>query len=255
VAIEKLRIDPRYQREVKDKGLKNIRRIVEEFSWALFQPIMVSPVQDGFFAVYDGQHRAIAAATHPAVDQVPALVVHADLRDQARHFVKINTSITRVTPMQTFHAGIAGGDPDCLHIKAVCDKAGITVLAYPKADRRPGETMAVRAISDCLKRYGDRPMRIALTALKAQDAGGELINQHQVKALSALIAKRGLMQTQPHLESGFLRIMASVDLASLEAQARDLRTRQGGGIAGHLGRLIDEALKRRLQAAETREAV
>src|SRR5262249_41056284 len=44
IELESLRIDPRYQRQITDDGRSRINRIVREFRWSRFHPLMVTPI-------------------------------------------------------------------------------------------------------------------------------------------------------------------------------------------------------------------
>ncbi len=57
-------VDETYQRNISERLVKLIRKIVAEFAWRRFSPPKVVPV-DGRRHVLDGQHTAIAAASHP----------------------------------------------------------------------------------------------------------------------------------------------------------------------------------------------
>lgn len=89
---EQLRVDGRYQRDLSERSIRLIHRIVGDFDWRRFKPPIVTPVAGGdAYEVIDGQHSAIAAASHPAVSRIPVLVVaQPDLAGRARAFVGHN---------------------------------------------------------------------------------------------------------------------------------------------------------------------
>jgi len=110
-----------------------ITRIVTEFSRSRFQPLTVAKVGD-HFAIIDGQHRAIAAATHPSIASVPCWVVpHDELR-----------------------------------LKCVCETAGIVVIARHNTlvRHKADHTVAVSTIDGQLRKVGDGPVIAALQALR-----------------------------------------------------------------------------------------
>jgi hypothetical protein len=154
IPISKLRIDSNYQRPVLNAGRANIKRMVEEFSWSLFAPLIVAPREGGTYAVIDGQHRAIAAITHGGITELPALSIVASPAIEARAFAVINGMVTRVSSLSIHRAMVAAGDDEACAADAACAEAGVKILAYPKTDCRPGETLAVGTIKDCLKRFG-----------------------------------------------------------------------------------------------------
>lgn len=67
VPIDKLVIDDTYQRSIEKRGWANISRIANDFDWSKFSPLMVARLDDGRFAIVDGQHRAHAAAAFLAI--------------------------------------------------------------------------------------------------------------------------------------------------------------------------------------------
>lgn len=154
IAVDRLRIDPAYQRPVLKAGLANIKRMVEEFSWSLFAPLIVAPRPDGTYAVIDGQHRAIAAITRSGIAELPALSIEGVKAVEARAFATINGMVTRVSVLTIHRAMVAAGDKGACEVDAACAEAGVTILSYPKTDCRVGETLAAGTIKQCLKKFG-----------------------------------------------------------------------------------------------------
>lgn len=126
--FDKLVIDTRYQRVILAAGRSNIRHIVENFDWMHFQPILVSPVGDGTYAVVDGQHRAIAAYNHPDVGEIPAAVVELDPKQQAHVFAEINSRIVKVNALEIYWARYASGDEDAQQIMDCVEDADLTMI-------------------------------------------------------------------------------------------------------------------------------
>lgn len=231
VALQDLVIDDRYQRPIEARGRKTVRRIIEEFSWAKFEPIIIAPADGapGKFAILDGQHRATAALIHPRVSQVPAIIHEIGLAEQARAFRDINSVVTNMTPLAIHYAGVVGGDPDALFIERVCKAADVVVCRYPKAAGRvhARETMAVGMIGKLLALHGEQPVRRALTALrKAYPEVGGVLRSPFIRALALVSAAR------PALSSGELaEVIGDSDLDTLWEAARS-RLKWGGKSAG-----------------------
>jgi hypothetical protein len=156
IPLDKLRVDENYQRPVEAKGKKNIRRIVEEFHWTKFAPLIVAPRAGGVFAIIDGQHHAIAAAIHGKVPEVPCWVLSCTPEQEARAFSTINGIVTRVHPLHMFRARIASGDPAAVAADQAARAAGARILFRPVEAKhmKPGETLAGRTIEIVLARYG-----------------------------------------------------------------------------------------------------
>ncbi len=171
IEIGKLFIDPAYQREVLDDGRRNVRNIAENFRWAYFTPLVVSP-RPGGYAIIDGQHRAVAAKTHGGIDALPCLVVHCTREEEARAFAVINGNITRPNNLQIYAARLAAGDAKAQALKAVCDEGGVRVPRNIKLCDKPGDTLAIGALERCLDQYGAKILTLALNLI-TETGGGQ----------------------------------------------------------------------------------
>jgi len=83
INVTELGIDPDYQRPVLYTGRRNVRRMVEGFSWSLFSPLVVARRGRNLYAIIDGQHRALAAVTHGGVKELPCLVLSCPRAEEA----------------------------------------------------------------------------------------------------------------------------------------------------------------------------
>lgn len=166
VAPESLLVDESYQRDVSEKSMRLIRRIVAQWDWAVFKPPVVVEVenapdgaQDGAggsaMHVIDGQHTAIAAASHPAIATIPVQLVVADrVEDRARAFVRIQRDRIGMTRAQVHRAMLAAGDEDALTLEQVCNRAGIRVLPWPPTHGvfRPGDLIGIGSVALLIRR-------------------------------------------------------------------------------------------------------
>lgn len=151
-----LLVDETYQRNLSEKSLRLIRKIVAEWSWRKFSPPVAAETPAGLELI-DGQHTAIAAASHPTVGHIPVMVVDAvSLEDRARAFVSHNTDRLGMTAMQLHYAAVAGGVPANLEIDQVAKVAGVIILRVSPAKGvyKPGETIAVAAIGALISKRG-----------------------------------------------------------------------------------------------------
>ena len=149
-----LLIDDSYQRNLSEKSVTLIRRIVGEFSWASFKPPVCARTAAGL-EVIDGQHTAIAAASHPDVETIPVMVADAaELADRAKAFLGHNRNRVGMTPTQIHHAAVAAGDPDAVTIAQVAERAQVTILRVQPAIFGPRQTVAVAAIGALVNRRG-----------------------------------------------------------------------------------------------------
>lgn len=182
-----LLVDEAYQRQLSERSVTLIRRIVGAWDWRRFKPPVCARTERGL-EVIDGQHTAIAAASHPQVDQIPVMVVVAEDRAaRASSFIGHNRDRLNITPMQMHFAAAAAGDEDALTIDQVCERAGVRVLRSTPGNGvfRPGDTVAVRAIGALINRRGALRAREVLQALAA--ARMAPITAGQIKAVECLL--------------------------------------------------------------------
>lgn len=153
-----LYVDHTYQRYVGERGYTQIRRIIAGFCWTKFKPpICAYAEHDGrtILKVLDGQHTAIAAASHPHIDMIPVMIVDApDTPAQAAAFVGQNTERLGVTPLQIHLASVVAGDEAALDIEKICERAGVRVLRTTPGNSRyrGGDTIAIAAIRGLIAR-------------------------------------------------------------------------------------------------------
>jgi hypothetical protein len=151
-----LLVDEGYQRNLSKRSMSLIRQIVGNWDWRRFKPPIVAETELGL-EVIDGQHTAIAAATHPFIAEVPVIVVKADERaTRAGAFIGHNRDRISITSTQMYFAALTAGDEDAQTVQQVCERAEVVVLKHPPAagEFSPGETMAVSAIARLIGRRG-----------------------------------------------------------------------------------------------------
>jgi hypothetical protein len=213
--IEDLVVDPTYQRPIVGNGRRNVDRIAREFSWSCFAPVVVSPVEGGKFAIIDGQHRTTSAAIL-GIESVPCQIVIAARNEQAAAFKAINGTITPISQMALHAAALVANEPWAVQIAHVCACAQLELLRYPVPINKqsPGQTMAVGAITQCLKRYGEATLITALQCV-TQTAN------NQAGALSARMIKAlcDALHSNPEWREGGLSLLEafdSIDLMSIQ---------------------------------------
>lgn len=154
VAPTRLLVDETYQRNLSERSVTLIRRIVATWDWRAFKPPVVVDAGDGRFHVIDGQHTAIAAASR-GMETIPVQIVEAGLQeDRAKAFVRHNRDRINVTPTQLHHALVAAGDEDALTIAQVLERAGVRLLKFPPGAGRyqPGDFMGVSTLRSLIGR-------------------------------------------------------------------------------------------------------
>ena len=161
-------VDETYQRNLSKRSILLIKRIVGAWDWRRFKPPIVAKTDVGF-EVIDGQHTAIAAATHPDIALIPVMVVSADERaTRAGAFIGHNRDRIAITSTQMYFAALTAGDEDARTIEQVCHRAGVTILKYPPPNGyfEPGQTVAVTAIARLVERRGAMKARQVLEVLR-----------------------------------------------------------------------------------------
>ena len=144
VPIARLLIDDEYQRPLVGSNWAAIQKIAANFQWAHFSPILVAPVENGLFAVIDGQHRVHAAAICGFLT-VPAMVVLMPRAGQAAAFAAVNGMRVNVTLPQLYRAALAAGEGWAVRCDDVVSQAGCRLMGYnvSAANRKPREIYAV----------------------------------------------------------------------------------------------------------------
>ncbi|MDH2381449.1 ParB/Srx family N-terminal domain-containing protein [Bradyrhizobium sp. CER78] len=166
VSIEKLVVDVTYQREIGRRGAANVTQIAENFDWSKFAPVIVAPVEGGFFAIVDGQHRTTAAMLR-GQEQVPCQIVQADRAQQAAAYAAVNGNVTKTTAQQLYHAKLAAKDEEALALAEVCAAAGVEILRknLVRAAIQRGQTYSVTSLIRCFNKYGRNTLITALQCI------------------------------------------------------------------------------------------
>lgn len=173
VPIEKLVVDPSYQREVTGAGWATIRRIASDFRWSRFAPLLCAPIEGGRFSIIDGQHRAHAAAAC-GIEAVPAMIVPVSRAEQARAFADVNGKVTAVSNHHIYRAAITAGEAWALECRAACEEAGCWLMTSNNstANKRAGQVYAIALVRDLVARGHATAVTRGLQAIKAHDVLG-----------------------------------------------------------------------------------
>jgi hypothetical protein len=203
-----LLVDEVYQRNLSRGSMELIRKIVAGWDWTRFKPPVVADTADGM-EVIDGQHTAIAAATHPAIGQIPVMLVAApEMADRARAFVGHNRDRLTLSQVSIHYANVAAGDEDALTVQQVCERAGVRLLRFPpgNGDFKAGESLAIAAIRALVNRRGAMRARIVLQVLA--DAHCAPVRASGIKAVETLLHDqeyKGLVEAQD-ITSALMRL-------------------------------------------------
>lgn len=158
IPVDQLQIDHEYQRSNHEK---HISKIAAEFDYHDFSVLVVSR-RGARYYVIDGQQRA-AAAVVKGIKRVPCVVVKKlDSKQEAQHFIAINSKRKRVTAIETFNAKVHSGDPDANEIHKIVSNAGL----FLRRDNNPTSIVCVGALEKVYLRYGSLVLRDTLHILQ-----------------------------------------------------------------------------------------
>lgn len=183
-----LLVDEVYQRNLSRGSIELIRKIVNGWDWNRFKPPIVARTPEGL-EVIDGQHTAIAAATHPGVEAIPVMmVVAAEMAGRAKAFVGHNRDRLMLSQVSIHYANVAAGDEDALTVQQVCERAGVKLLRFPPGNGEfsSGESLAIAAIRALVNRRGAMRSRIVLQVLA--EAHCAPVRADGIKAVDTLLS-------------------------------------------------------------------
>ncbi len=243
--IGDLVVDSSYQRPIDSAGRSAVERIAQSFSWCCFSPIVVAPVEGGKFAVIDGRRRTTAAAL-AGFELVPCQIVIANREQQAGAFKAINGKTTTVSRMRLHAAALVANEGCAVTLANICARAGVELLRYPVPVKRQvaGQTMAVGAIAQCFKRYGEETLITALQCV-TQTVNNKpgMLSAFVIKAIcEALDADQESRDKGLALLEAFdqINLVALARAASVAASAKKIRPSQA------MSDLLQSELSRRL---------
>lgn len=170
VPLDRLHIDPAYQRAVDGaQSRRIIRRMVQEWNWALCQPLSVSRRADGALYVLDGQHRLNGARQRGDIHYLPCVIAsNLDLAGEAATFVKLNTERQKLGENDVFMGMLAAGDPDAAQVQDLLTSAGWTMARTKNVKAwKPGQLLCGPMLVRLLKMRGAGPVQFALNVLRA----------------------------------------------------------------------------------------
>ena len=183
-----LMVEDSYQRSLAAKSVTLIRKIVSDWDWNRMKPPIVARNASGHLCVVDGQHTAIAAASHPGIEKIPVMIIESGaVSGRAAAFIGHNRDRVAMTPMQMHYAAVAAGDEIAVAVAEACRKTGVTILKVPPPNGfyKLGDTVAVASISSIVERKGvpggSRVLKVLI------DAARSPIRSDEVKAVSALL--------------------------------------------------------------------
>ncbi|XYD07455.1 DUF6551 family protein [Methylobacterium sp. NMS12] len=218
IAPTELLIDAVYQRDLSDASLKLIRKIVEDWDWRRMKPPIAAWTDEGL-EVIDGQHTAIAAASHPGIEAIPVMVVEATAQvDRAQAFIGHNKDRLGITAPQMHHAALAAGDEEALGIERVCAAADVTMLRIPPAGGayKPRTTIAIAAVRSLVTTESEEDAIWILRTLA--DGGLAPIAAMHMRALQHLITDENFAEVD---RDAVARAIVATPIKPAELEAKE----------------------------------
>lgn len=226
VAPTDLKVEPSYQRDLSGKSIKLIRKIVIGWDWAKFKPPVCAETPDGLLVI-DGQHTAIAAATHPEIRQIPVMVVKAaQIEQRADAFVAHNRDRLTMTAAQIFYGDVAAKRKDALAVLDAVVKAGGSIprLFVQRGYAKPGQITAVKSLREIQNANGpavvERVVRIAVLARVAP------VSLAIVAGLRAVVIERAFADVGEMKDEQIAAALASIKNIEAVAQHYGAETGQ-----------------------------
>lgn len=161
-----LYVDETYQRHLTKRSLTLINKLIKRWDWSSFSPPTVVRTDTGLHVI-DGQHTAIAAISHPEIEDIPIMLVEApEMEDRATAFVQKNLNRVVVTGFQLHVAALAAGDEGAQTVVQVCERAKVRLRSsFGAGAPKPGDTLALSAIRGVVNRRGALGARKVLDVL------------------------------------------------------------------------------------------
>lgn len=241
-------IDDAYQRSLSARSLKKIAQMTECWDWNSYAPLSCVRVEVNgkkILKVVDGQHRAISAASHPGIRELPIMIHSTEtIADEANSFVQLNTTGLQMHPLQLHRARLVANDPDAQTLQNVCDRAGVRICRYPGDPKEVGETTAVNCIAAVIDRRGARLTGDMLELLVRAEFAP--IGANDVRAAEFLITAeelRGKFKMPDLIEAIKGR------KTELEREARQNMVALGGAVFKNIARAWVAASRKRRPAA------
>lgn len=131
VALDELHIDESYQRTLQN----HVKIIARDWNPTKCDPLKINFRANGFFYVWDGQHRLEAARLRGIKYLLCDIVVGLTQKQEASLFGCQGIGIKKPNPYDIFKANVCAGEEIDSSIKSMCDKYDLVV---DKNNKRAG---------------------------------------------------------------------------------------------------------------------
>lgn len=238
VPIAALVIDTTYQRNVSVGSVRNIKHICEQFDWAKFLPVIVTEDGDKF-AIVDGQHRTIAAASI-GVDLVPCYVLSCSAAEAAAAFAAINGNVTQMQPIDLWFAELAAKAPKAVALQRVLDAAGVSVTRK-KEGYQAGETRSVNVLLRALEFYGASVLTTLLQCIvETGDGNPGMITGAVVNGIGRAIRTKPDLLANP---SKLFEVFDGISISTMVYEAGIENARTGNPVQFIITRQVNNEIR------------
>ena len=161
IKLKDLKIDSKYQRLINRKFIENAK----EFRPTLVKPLSVFLRPDGDYAVVDGQHTCVIAATYvedPSEFELPCQVqehpseftLEECLEAEAKYFSDFNSTRTNMSSVALLRADLAQGKKYAVRIDENFKKLEVHVELIGAEDDGENSVKGYRGLKDAISKYG-----------------------------------------------------------------------------------------------------
>ena len=148
VALDELHIDESYQRSLQN----HVKVIARDWNPTKCDPLKINFREDGFFYVWDGQHRLEAAKLRGIKYLLCDITVGLTQSQEAELFGCQGVGIKKPDPYDIFKANVCSGEEIDTAIKNMCDNYNLLVS---RNNRKAGNLSCLTLARDIFKR-GDK---------------------------------------------------------------------------------------------------
>lgn len=236
-----LGVDHTYQRDIDSQS--KIKKMAAEWDWTACGAIKVAQRPDGTYFVFDGQHRVAAAMLRPEITTLDCMVYRMEgAEDEAKAFLKSNTTSTAVRAAAKHRALLAAGDPVAIHVERLVAQSGRRLTTTGSG---PTTIACVAALRRCIEVDRDGVTRI--WPIVCDLARGHTLNDIIVQGLCYIERNMEGSLTETRWRGRILKIGYDELLSGAKSAASFYK--RGGDKQWALGMLetINKGLQKRLE--------
>lgn len=163
VMLKDIKVDARYQRELKEAHLKKMTREYDPIRCGV---IAVSKREDGSMYVIDGNHRIHASKANGVVS-LPATVYEGlSVEEEADLFAKLNTGSLKTGFNENLKAMIMAGNEEAVRYESILEQSGISYSLKSRGDGSVNVLVAHSACMNIMRKYGQKILLKTLSVIK-----------------------------------------------------------------------------------------